>query len=314
MTEKRLQSALDSDAIFGKAKVYINKALARKGAGDLEEYQLWASLALELLGKAALARIHPSLVVDPNHLESLLAASSINLSTDIKTITAHTLFERLRRIIPSFDEAVKSYCTSISLRRNAELHSGETPFRTMRLEAWEANYWHAGQIILDHMDTTLEEWLGAAQAEAPKAIIEHAKAAKRLAVEVRIAKSKVAFGERKKSVRESLLRDAESRRAFHYKDLFTLLGDLEWECRCPSCEGKAFLAGVKIGEEVVDTFNDEDGAWEQVEKYYSAEQFHCPVCELFLDGSDEIDYAGLDADYSEIDERQMEYEPEYGND
>jgi len=31
----------------------------RTVSGDLDEYQLWASLALELLGKAALARIHP---------------------------------------------------------------------------------------------------------------------------------------------------------------------------------------------------------------------------------------------------------------
>jgi len=314
MTEKKLHPALDPDAIFGKAKIYISKALGRKEAGDLDEYQLWASLAIELLGKAALAGIHPSLIVDPTHPESLLSASGINLSTDIKTITAKTLFERLRHIIPSFDEATKKYCTNISLRRNAELHSGETPFRTMRLDAWEAHYWHASQIILEHMDATLEDWLGATQAKAPKAIIEHAKAAKRLAVEVRIVKAKEAFGARKRSDRESLLQDAESSRAFHYRNLFNLIADRKWECRCPACGGKAILAGVQVGEEVVDTFTDEDGAWEQVETYYSAEEFRCPVCELFLDGSDEINYAGLDSEHSEIDERQMEYEPEYGND
>lgn len=123
MTDKRLHPALAPDAIFGKAKVYVGKALARKEAEELDEYQLWASLALELLGKAALAKIHPSLIVDPTHFESLFAASCINLSTDIKTITAKTLFERLRHIIPAFDESVKKFCTGISLRRNAELHS-----------------------------------------------------------------------------------------------------------------------------------------------------------------------------------------------
>jgi len=48
--------AIDGNALHSKSKVYIGRALARKGAGDLDEYQLWASLALELLGKAALAR------------------------------------------------------------------------------------------------------------------------------------------------------------------------------------------------------------------------------------------------------------------
>jgi len=314
MTDKRLQPALDPDAIFGKAKVYIGKALQRKVAKDSDEYQLWASLALELLGKAALARIHPSLIVDPTHFESLSAASGINLSTDIKTITAKTLFERLRHIVPSFDDSVMKFCTQISLRRNAELHSGETPFRTMHLDTWEARYWHASQIILEQLDASLEDWLGATQAKAPKAIIEHARDAKRHAVEVRVAKAKEVFEGRKKTEREGLLRDAEGRKAYHYVKLFTLIGDHIWECRCPACNGKAFLAGIGVDEEVVDAYGDDDGAWEQIQTYYSAEQFRCPVCGLFLDGSDEIEYAKLDVDYSEIEEREMEYEPDYGND
>ena len=48
-----------------------------KNTKDIDEYQLWASLALELLGKAALARIHPSLIADPNHQISLFAASGV---------------------------------------------------------------------------------------------------------------------------------------------------------------------------------------------------------------------------------------------
>ena len=314
MTEMRLQPALDFDAIFGKAKVYVRKALARKEGGETDEYQLWASLALELLGKAMLAKIHPSLIVDPTHYESLFAASRINISTDIKTITAKTLFERLRHIVPSFDEAVKKFCTLISLRRNAELHSGETPFRTMHLDSWEAQYWHASQVILEHMGASLEDWLGASQAEASKAIIKHAAEAKRQAVTVRLERARESFGAKKKADRESLLRDAESRSAFHYKNLFTLSGDHEWECKCPACGGKAFFAGIRVDEDVVDTYGDECGAWEQVETYYSGEQFRCPVCNLFLDGSDEIEYADLAAKHSEIDEREMEYEPDYGND
>jgi DNA-directed RNA polymerase subunit RPC12/RpoP len=140
-------------------------------------------------------------------------------------------------------------------------------------------------------------------------------AAKRQVVEVRVKKAKEAFEKIRKADRERLLREAEKRQANHYKNLFTLWGDHEWECRCPACGGKAFLAGIKVGETVINRYGDEGGfCWGEVETYYSAEQFHCPVCELFLDGSDEVMYAKIDTEHSEIDEREMEYEQEYGND
>ena len=58
--------AINGEALHAKSKVYVGRALARKAAGDLDEYQLWASLALELLGKA------PGVVVCevPNPLEA----------------------------------------------------------------------------------------------------------------------------------------------------------------------------------------------------------------------------------------------------
>src|SRR5437868_13762447 len=45
--------AITKEGLLGKSKVYISRAFRAKLAGDIEEYQLWASLALELLGKAA---------------------------------------------------------------------------------------------------------------------------------------------------------------------------------------------------------------------------------------------------------------------
>ncbi|MBF0180037.1 MAG: hypothetical protein HQM03_08440 [Magnetococcales bacterium] len=314
MNEKRLHIALDPDAIFGKSKAYIGKALARKSNKDLDEYQLWASLALELLGKGSLAKIHPSLIVDPQNSESLLAASRINISADIKTITATTLFERLRRIIPSFDEAVKKFCVSIALRRNAELHSGDTPFRSMRLDAWEKQYWHASQIILHHMDSSLDDWLGVSQAQSPKVIIKLAAEAKYHAVTVRVERAGEEFKALPKRDREERLMTAQRIRPNNYKNYFTFLDDHVWKSRCPACEGKALITGVRIDEDIVDVYSDEDRTWEQVETYYSAEQFSCPSCNLFLDGADEIEYAQLDINYSEIQEREIEYEPDYGND
>jgi|KBSSwiStaDraftv2_1062776.scaffolds.fasta_scaffold29967_4 hypothetical protein len=134
--------AINGEALHAKSKAYIGRAPSRKGAGDLDEYQLWASLALELLGKAALARKHPSLVVGPTRWRSMFVAAGINVTTDVKTITAKTLFERLAHLVPRFEKPLQKSCQEIAERCNAELHSADLPFKTMKLDAWEARYWH----------------------------------------------------------------------------------------------------------------------------------------------------------------------------
>ena len=306
--------ALSTDAIFGKSKLYISKALLRKEKGDLDEYQLWASLALELLGKSALCKIHPSLIVDPTHAHSLFAASGNNISTDIKTIGAHTLFDRLRYVLTAFDEKAKKFCIAIALRRNAELHSGETPFRAMRVDAWEAQFWHASDVILKYMNSSFDEWLGAPQAEGPRALLAHLTLAKQQAITINVGRLREAFLARPKAERDAALALATSQHAYNYRDLFTFIDDTSWPVDCPSCGGKAYLGGLQVQEEVIDTYHDEHGAWESVEKTYTAEQFKCPTCTLFLDGEVEISTVGLDLSYSETDERELQYEPDYGND
>ncbi|MEO4045202.1 hypothetical protein AAFN47_26725 [Hoeflea sp. CAU 1731] len=306
--------ALDRDALYAKSKLYIRKALVRKVSEELDEYQLWASLALELLGKSALASHHPSLVADPNHYQSMFAASGINLSTDVKTITAKTLYARLRHLIPRFDEKNKEFCDQIALRRNAELHSGATPFSAMSLDAWESNFWYACETILAYMESDLESWLGIADSSAPKAILEASKAARRQSVELRVQRHREDFSVRKKSERDAALAEAESKEAYQYRNLFTRLLEEEWPLECPACHGKAFLAGIQIGEDVVDTQPDGYTVWETVEKDLSAEEFKCPVCKLGLDGTDELEYAGIDIYHTLSVEREMEFEPDYGND
>ncbi len=314
MKNKSLGLAINSEALEGKSKAYIQRALRCKDEGDLDQYQLWASLALELQGKAALATIHPSLIVDPGHYKSLFVAAGINISCDIKTIGANTLFERLGHLSPEFDENVKKFCSAISQRRNAELHSGEAPFQVMKLDAWECQYWHAAQLILKISGTSLDAWLGADRAKAPKAIVRQAKEATHAAVQAKIQYAAENFGKWKKAIRGKMLAEAEGKNAYQYQGLFSCSGDADWATKCPACNGKAFMTGMQYEEEIVETASDLDGLWEIVEKSFYAEEFHCPVCKLHLRSEAEIEAAKLTAEHTEMEEREAEYEPEYGND
>jgi hypothetical protein len=301
MKSPSLLAALGWEAIFAKSKMYIQRALRCKGRRDLDEYQLWASLALELLRKTSLARVHPSLIVNPLDHVSILAASGFNLGTDIKTITAHTLYERLRHVTKGFDESVKKFCDDISQRRNAELHSGDIPFKAMKLEAWESQYWHAAQLILDFMESSLEKWLGADQARAPKKLLAHASQALIDAVLVRVERAKVQFLKRKKKEREEAIALSMNKESYRYPGRLWQCGDEgEWGTKCPACGGKAVVTGSS-GELSVWHY-DEDGYRVEggfVTKEYVAEKFKCPVCDLHLTSQAEIEAAGLHCDHDE---------------
>jgi hypothetical protein len=304
--------AINSDALHTKSKVYISRALHRKAAGDLDEYQLWASLAIELLGKAALAHKHPSLVVDPNHQPSMFVAAGINVTTDVKTIAAKTLFERLGHLVPRFDKTIEKFCLGIAERRNAELHSADVPFRAMRLEAWEARYWHACDTILHQMGYSLEHWLGAADAMAPLQLLDEAAKALVAAVKLRVEASRDRFAARKKSERERFVIEAALRLPQHQTAIFKSSYDEIWIESCPACGCRAFVAGDQTAEEISEE-RDEYAIWELVDREFGGEEFRCPTCDLALVGNDEIEAAGLNPIHEDQEEREMEYEPEYGN-
>lgn len=103
------------------------------------------------------------------------------------------------------------------------------------------------------------------------------------------------------------------RSSYHYKGLFRLLADAEWSAECPACTGKAYLAGMLTYEDILDTSIEPEGIMESIEKTFSAEEFHCPVCDLRMDGAVELEAAKLDTEHTEIEDREQEYEPDYGN-
>ena len=305
--------AISPDALYAKSKVYIGRAMARKAANDLDEYQLWASLALELLGKASLARHHPSLIVDPTHWQSLFVAAGVAVSTDVKTITAKTLFERLVHLVPRFDKAMQTFCQGIAERRNAELHSADVPFRTMRLEAWEARYWHACDAILRHMKTSLEDWMGAAEAAAPRQLLDEAAAALEAAVKLRVQTCGERFQALRKPERERLQQLAAEMDEATRTALFPNPAYEVWPVTCPACGCEGAATGEQTGEEISEE-QDEHAIWEIVDREFYVEEFRCPSCELSLSGSEELDAAGIERLYEDQQEREMDYEPDYGND
>jgi hypothetical protein len=309
-----ITTALSADALMGKSQAYIGRALAAKASGSMGEYQLWASLALELVGKVALAKIHPCLVADPQSKFSLFAAAGMSISPDIKTIAATTLFDRLTHVSKRFDEKTKEFCTNMSLKRNAELHSGEAPFEGIIAASWEGRYWHTAEIILELCDHSIEAWLGADKAKAPKELLAEYNHAIDEAAKIRMETAGEAFAARPKKDREEAHARAAAMDIWNMRRSFRLQADAVWEAECPACKSRSFLAGVKYDEEVSEETDQADPYEELVDVSYVAEEFLCPSCHLHLDSRGAIEAVELEVDHVETETRQREYEPDYGND
>ncbi len=316
-----MNPALDREALYAKSQVYIRRGFRAQTPNDTEEYQLWASLALELLGKAALAKVHPTLVADPTHYQSLFAACGRQLSPDIKTITAKTLFERLVHLDNRFDARHKTFCEQMALRRNAELHSGESPFSGMLAEEWEKEFWGTVETILKMQDESLESWLGPEDSKAPAKVLEQAEKARQWIVKHRVSSCNEDFLKKYQNPkqRQEIVEDSKKQ----------IWKDQTWDgqdrCACPACLSVGFLGGTLRNEVVVAM----DEGWggigengdsyvepptEEVEKTYTVEVFECPICRLRLFGAKEISAAELPSEFIQTEDRERVFEPDYGND
>lgn len=313
---KQDPAAISADALLAKSKLYAHRSLQAKSRSEEDVYQIWAALALELLAKASLANIHPCLVVDPTNPNSLLEACGINTDTKVKTIDVHVVYARLKHTVPKFGTPNAEACLRISQRRNAELHSGLAAFSGIHADTWEGEFWSTAQLILASMRLELTDWVGK-DSQIPSDLARHFHEIKRQAARQRVADSKQQFEKpdgKKLSKKEiEVFREKSKSLAWYlYRKHFCYLLDNYTEQTCPACGCKAFMGGDRIDEQVID--QDLYSGYETVVKYYLPMEFYCPTCELHLDGNEELEAADLEHEYNEEEERQIEYEPEYGND
>jgi hypothetical protein len=307
--------ALEPSALYAKSQVYVRRGLRAQEDGDVEEYQLWASLALELLGKAALARVHPALVADPQHYQSLFAACGRQISPEIRTITAKTLFERLSHIEKAFDARYQRFCEQMALRRNSELHSGESPFSGMSAETWEREFWGAVETMLKMQGESLESWLGAEESKAPVKILDQAKEALEWAVRNRIARFKEDFEKNNPdpAKRSQRIKDTEQFRYWEWPQHKDLVGDGLDKHKCPACGAFGMLGGSLWNEEVSEDQDPSDPTTEYVDLTYVVEEFVCPTCGLRLFGTKETQAGGLPEEFTKSEAREREFSEEYMN-
>ncbi|MGB6059377.1 MAG: hypothetical protein WBF71_14055 [Microthrixaceae bacterium] len=300
----------DADALWLKAKLFINHALDDDVDRTDEERALWASLALELLAKSALSRASPLLIAAPTEEgQNLLAASGlVRGDATFKSILAKTLFSRCARAFRPFNA---QEATRIADNRNEYLHAATPLFSPIPLDAWWPRYWAQTQVLVNACDRSLEDFVGSKRVASVETALEQntRNIHQRLDMLIERARQRLARFEQA----EMSTRELEDWTRPH----LLVAGHQYWEAaECPACSwSDGLIEGDEVSESEVRTEQVSESdfdVWLEIE--VGVDHFSCENCRLVLDSYDLIDAAGLPTKIEAIGDASDLWEPDYGND
>lgn len=277
------------DALLSKAKIYFKKASSEER--DSLFFGMYCALGLELLARAALAKISPALLADPSSTENLLYALSLkDVGGKQKSIMTNKVILLCGELIPDFNKDMQQVATLMTERRNEELHTGGGGFEEYDIDNWIAGFYQACQVLGASMGETLETLFGRETAkEANDIMIQDVENIKKTVLD-RINARKKTYQEdlenrpdeieKLKDVSEKEIRE-KTHRGYH-------------KVECPCCGSNALIYGKEpmSGHEAI------EGDEVVVRKEVTANSFQCNVCKLRLNSYAELKYAGVPLHYT----------------
>jgi hypothetical protein len=301
--------AHDEKALWLKAKLFLNHAMDQEEPRTFDERALWASLALELLAKAALSRVSPLLIASPTEDGNNLLIASGLVAGDARfvSVPAHTLYSRCSKAFRPFSEREAQLITRA---RNEYLHGGAPTFAPIPPEAWWPKYWAQAIILANAQDKNLEDLVGSSRVD----IVEEHLAQNKKNIEHRVEMLLERARQRLTQYREGTL---SAKLAEEWKRPTDLSAGFAYSATetCPACGNEGSLEGEetfgstphyeRVSEEDWDAWLDLDVA---------ASHFSCQECRLVLDSYELLEAADVATDFSATGELSQYEEQDYGND
>ncbi|WP_223937061.1 hypothetical protein [Arthrobacter sp. StoSoilB5] len=305
-----MSMSYDHEALWLKAKLFLNRAMDDDKNRSFDEQALWASLALELLGKSALSKISPILIADPTEDgKNILAAAGFG-DGDPKfvSVSATTIFIRCKRAFPPFDA---DKAKRISAGRNEYLHGGGIGFGRNPATNWWQEFWSLATILIDAQDKTIEDLVGGSREDVALTYLAGNKKYMEERLESLLGRARQRYAQKV----QGKLSERERKQWKTY-----LSAGLEHDANefCPACGNVGLLEGEEIHNVRLDGYYDPESGdisrWGEAEVYSS--YFTCEGCQLVLEQYELIELAGLPESFTiQMDESMvLAEEGEYGND
>lgn len=279
-----LEGAWDSKALHSKAQKYVEEMFTCHR--DDWKFCFWSSLAIELLARAALAKVSPTLLADLSDWNNVLSALGYQPTAakfSPKSITTREVLRRLRQILPSFDTELENFCAVHSDRRNSELHSGHLAFEGVRDSSWLPGFYKCCDVLLRALDSNLEEFLGTQEAEVAQKLIASAADNAAKAIVSTVNSHEMVWLGKSDDERKQLCSQATIWATKH----------IGHRVECPACKSVAILLGEPISAPAKTLKNDmiiETQA-------YLPGKFECIACGMKIGKLSQLSAIGLGDSY-----------------
>lgn len=278
------------DALFSKAKFFLEKAFEQEKDSPL--FGIFCALGLEMLARAAIANISPTLLADPSNQQGniLYALGKKDASFKPKSLVISNVLALCKEVIPNFNDDCYKVAMLMIERRNEELHTGGAAFAEYNQDKWIGSFYQCCKILTLSMEESLTSLLGEDEAKlAEELIVEEEKKIKKEVLD-RISARKRVFEETIKETSDNgksiiakgtMMIPHYTHQGYH-------------KVTCPCCEHDALIYGREptYGREII-----EDDVV-VVKKDIIPNSFKCEVCNLKLTNYAELKAAGLPLHYT----------------
>lgn len=285
----------ERDPLWAKARLYFERAFEE--SRDDPRFGLWCSLGLELLARAALASVSPTLLAEPDreHKFLLQALNRGSEKEPRKSIGTAQVFSLCRTLFIQFTENDRTAAIALVNRRNDELHSGNSAFEEFRPKHWLASFYRVCRSLTDAMGESLESLFGEDEAKVARQILDETQTEVKQRVQSLIAAHRKVFEGKSADEQKAAAEAAE-------KEGQQLAHKRHHRVACPACNCVATVQGEPFGREHVT--HEEDCI--KVRQAVSPRSFACSACGLKLQGYAELEVAQLGGQYTRTTESSPE--------
>ncbi len=287
----------ERDPLWSKARLFFEHALEHPREDP--RFGLWCSLGLELLARAALASISPTLIAEPDrdHKNLLHALGRGDARVGGKSISASQAIKLCQHLFASFTAEDTKAATALFSRRNADLHTGASAFEDYTTQHWIVGFYRCCSALVEPLGESLSSLLGDAEADVAAGMVAAAQEEVRQRVKTEVAAHARVFASRSEEERASSMASAEAETArLSYRRFHRVT--------CPACKAAATVNGDAFGEARVT--HDEDDVQVVVRQAVVPQSFRCTACGLKLQGYADLAAANLANQYT----RTTRYSPE----
>jgi len=276
--------AWSAEALFAKAQRYADEML--KHPRDDWRFGLWSALALELLGRAALAKFNPALLADGrdwNNIYYSLGFSPTANKFIPKSVDINEVFKRLREMIPRFTTELEGFAVLHMARRNEDVHSGGLPFDNLKTAGWLPTYYFACTVLIEFLGGNLELLVGAEESVLANTMIAASQDQSAKAVMKSVNAYRTVWDAKDEEERAKLSTQAQT---------WALRG-LGHRVTCPACGSVAIVTG----EAIAAPFRELDGDLVVETQQYLPSKFECVACQLKIAGLSQLSVCGVGDTY-----------------